>query len=314
VDLQILKDTKPFKQLFAILLITTAVGIIITLFGILVSAIFVEGSILNRIEMMESMQHTGDLSLMKYLQFVSQLGFFIFPAIIFGFFIKANILEFFKMNKFPKLSILISSVLIMVAAMPLSDWLIYQNNLMQLPESLSGLEQWMRTTEEKAAYMTNLFLQMDSFSDYLVNIGMIGLAAALGEELLMRGVLQTIFIKATKNIHAGIWITAFVFSFIHLQFYGFFARMFMGAILGYLFYYTQNLWVPIIVHFFNNAAAVSYVYFTNIPLDSTNLSEMELEKHGTLYAFMSLLIVVAGLFFLRNYWIKNNKDETIIAA
>ena len=196
----------------------------------------------------------------------------------------------------------------MVAAIPLSDWLIYQNNLMRLPESLSSLEQWMRTAEEKAAYMTNLFLQMDSFSDYMINIGIIGLAAALGEELLMRGVLQPIFIKATKNSHVGIWITAFVFSFIHLQFYGFFARLFMGAILGYLFYFSKNLWIPIIVHFFNNAAAVSYVYFTNIPLDSTNLSEMELEQYGGLYALLSISLVILGLFFLRNYWKKNMEE------
>lgn len=302
MDLQFLKDSSPLRHLFALMLITLGVGIFTSLTGILVSAIFVEGNILSRIELMGNMQHEGDLSLMKYIQLISQLAFFIFPAILFAFLIKNNILDFFKLQKYPSFLLVLLSIFIMITAMPLSDWLIYQNNLIKLPESMASLELWMRQAEEKAAEMTNIFLQMDSWSDYLVNILMIGLFAALGEELLLRGVLQPIFIKITKNAHLGIWMAAFIFSFIHFQFYGFFARFFMGAILGYLFYFTNNLWIPIIVHFFNNAAAVSYVYFTNTPLNSTNLSEMELEENGSLYAFISLLAVVIGLYLLRKYW------------
>jgi membrane protease YdiL (CAAX protease family) len=235
---------------------------------------------------------------MKYLQVLSQLGFFILPAIVFGFFVNKNISHFFHLEKSPKITVLLLGLFTIIAAVPFSDWLIYQNNLMKLPASMADIEEWMRTAEEKAAYMTNLFLQMDSLSDYLINILMIGILAAVGEELLLRGVLQPLFIKITKNAHAGIWIAAFVFSFIHFQFYGFFARLFMGAILGYLFYYTNDLWIPIIVHFFNNSAAVTYVYITNTPLDSTNLSEIAIQENGGLYAIISLFSVVFGLYVL----------------
>ena len=304
MDLQFLKSSSPYRQLFAVMLITLGVGIFISLTGILLSALFVDGNILGRIETMGNMQHSGDLMLMKYIQLISQLGFFILPALLFSFLVKKDILSFLKMDKAPGIFLSFISLIIIISAVPLSDWLIYQNNLITLPESLSGLELWMRNAEEKAAAMTNIFLQMDSWTDYLANILMIGLFAALGEELLLRGVLQPIFIKITKNAHAGIWIAAFIFSFIHFQFYGFFARLFMGAILGYLFYYTNNLWVPIIVHFFNNAAAVSYVYITNTPLDSTNLSQMELEENGNIYAIISVFLVFAGLYYLRKNWYK----------
>ena len=298
MNLQFLKDSKPFSQLFAVLLISMGIGILVSLTGILISALFVDGNILTRIELMDRMQHEGDLGLMKYLQVLSQLGFFILPAVIFGFFVNKNISQFFLLEKAPKITVLFLGLFTIIAAVPFSDWLIYQNNLMKLPASMADLEQWMRIAEEKAAHMTNLFLQMDSLSDYLINIFMIGILAAVGEELLLRGVLQPLFIKITKNAHAGIWIAAFVFSFIHFQFYGFFARLFMGAILGYLFYYTNNLWIPIIVHFFNNSAAVTYVYITNTPLDSTNLSEIAIQENGGLYAIISLLLVILGLYVL----------------
>jgi len=304
VDLQFLKNSSPYRQLFAVMLITLGVGIFISLTGILLSALFVDGNILGRIETMGNMQHSGDLMLMKYIQLISQLGFFILPALLFSFLVKKDILSFLKIDRTPSIFLSFISLLIIISAVPLSDWLIYQNNLITLPESLSGLELWMRNAEEKAAAMTNIFLQMDSWTDYLANLLMIGLFAALGEELLLRGVLQPIFIKITKNAHAGIWIAAFIFSFIHFQFYGFFARLFMGAILGYLFYYTNNLWVPIIIHFFNNAAAVSYVYITNTPLDSTNLSQMELEENGNTYAIISAFLVLIGLYYLRKIWYK----------
>lgn len=304
MDLQFLKNSSPYRQLFAVMLITLGVGIFISLTGILLSALFVDGNILGRIETMGNMQHSGDLMLMKYIQLISQLGFFILPALLFSFLVKKDILSFLKIDRTPSIFLSFISLLIIISAVPLSDWLIYQNNLITLPESLSGLELWMRNAEEKAAAMTNIFLQMDSWTDYLANLLMIGLFAALGEELLLRGVLQPIFIKITKNAHAGIWIAAFIFSFIHFQFYGFFARLFMGAILGYLFYYTNNLWVPIIIHFFNNAAAVSYVYITNTPLDSTNLSQMELEENGNIYAIISAFLVLIGLYYLRKIWYK----------
>ena len=300
MNLQFLKNSKPFSQLFAVLLISMGIGILVSLTGILISALFIDGNIFTRIELMEGMQHPGDLILMKYLQVLSQLGFFILPALVFGFFINKNIFKFFNLEKAPKLSVLLLGLFTIIAAIPFSDWLIYQNNLIKLPASMADIEQWMRIAEEKAAHMTNLFLKMDSWSDYLINILMIGLLAAVGEELLLRGVLQPLFIKITKNAHVGIWIAAFIFSFIHFQFYGFFARLFMGAILGYLFYYTNNLWIPIIVHFFNNSAAVTYVFITNIPLDSTNLSEMAIEENGGLYAIISLSLVILGLYVLQS--------------
>jgi len=47
-----------------------------------------------------------------------------------------------------------------------------------------------------------------------------------------------------------------VFSLIHFQFYGFFPRLFLGALFGYLFLWSGNIWVPILAHVVNNGLFV----------------------------------------------------------
>jgi len=94
----------------------------------------------------------------------------------------------------------------------------------------------------------------------LFNIFMIAIVAAIGEELIFRGVIQKIFARWTGNIHLAIIITGFLFSLIHLQFYGFFPRWLLGVMFGYLMVWSGTLWLPIFAHFVNNAVAVLVSY------------------------------------------------------
>ncbi|OYT16557.1 MAG: hypothetical protein B7C24_07155 [Bacteroidetes bacterium 4572_77] len=303
VTLQLLKNTKPWSQLFALALIILGLGIFIMMLGILIGSLFVEGPILDQLAQMN--QDATKIGLIKYFQIISQIGFFIAPPLFFAFLVDKNLLRFFSMERFPNYLILLLSLVLMTLSNPINDWLIYYNNLIHLPEALSEVEQWMRHAEQKAAVLTNLLLDMHSWKDYVTNLFMIGLLAALGEELLFRGVLQPLFIKIFGNAHMAIWITAFLFSFIHFQFYGFFARMFAGAVLGYLFYYSKNLWIPILAHFFNNAMVVSYVFFTNMPLASTQLEDLNKETPNALYALVSLGLIIAGLYWMQGRNVKS---------
>ena len=71
-----------------------------------------------------------------------------------------------------------------------------------------------------------------------------------------RGTLQQLL----GNKHMAIWITAVIFSAIHMQFYGFIPRMLMGAMFGYVFVWTGCLWIPVVMHFTNNGLAVLAYY------------------------------------------------------
>ena len=150
---------------------------------------------------------------------------------------------------------------ILLGGMPFITLISELNQMLVLPQWLSGLELWMKNLEESAQVTTNLLLEGTSIWDLLGNILFIGVFAAVAEEVFFRGALQQLLGKLFKNKHLAVWVTAFIFSLLHMQFYGFLPRIILGAVLGYLFVYSKNLWIPIFVHFLNNALVVIFNFF-----------------------------------------------------
>lgn len=150
---------------------------------------------------------------------------------------------------------------ILLGGMPFITLISELNQMLVLPQWLSGLELWMKNLEESAQVTTNLLLEGTSIWDILGNILFIGVFAAVAEEVFFRGALQQLLGKLFKNKHLAVWVTAFIFSLLHMQFYGFLPRIILGAVLGYLFVYSKNLWIPIFVHFLNNALVVIFNFF-----------------------------------------------------
>lgn len=158
-----------------------------------------------------------------------------------------------------------------VAALPLISMLAEWNKGMELPSFLASVEEIMRQMEESALAMTEKFLNTSSFGMMIVNLFVMALLPAVCEEMMFRGWLQRV-LGNRLNYHMAIWVSAFIFSAIHFQFYGFVPRMIIGAALGYLYCYTGSLWASIIAHFTNNAAAVitaflAYNGYTSINFD-----------------------------------------------
>ena len=149
----------------------------------------------------------------------------------------------------------------------------------------------MKSKELQAKILTEAFLDGDTITGLLVNIIIVAVLPAIGEELLFRGVLIRLFDQMVKNIHIAVLISSVIFSAIHLQFYGFLPRLMLGMLLGYMFVFTRSLWVPIIVHFVNNAAS-AIVYF----LYNNGTSKIPMEEFGAssnvVYVIGSLLITL----------------------
>jgi hypothetical protein len=136
------------------------------------------------------------------------------------------------------------------------NYLVEWNATIQLPKSLQSVERWMRSSEDAATRLTDQFLNTSKPIDLLINLLMIGLLPAIGEELLFRSALIGILRKGSRNIHWPVIISALIFSAFHLQFYGFFPRFVLGLILGYLFVYSGSVWVPALAHLVNNGTVV----------------------------------------------------------
>ncbi|MNR07910.1 CAAX amino terminal protease self- immunity [compost metagenome] len=131
----------------------------------------------------------------------------------------------------------------------------------------------MKEKEELAAKMTIQLITVRSNFDFIVNLVMIAVLPAIGEELMFRGGVQRSLERAFGNPHVAIWLSAIIFSTIHVQFYGFVPRMLLGAGFGYLYYYSGSIWYAMFAHFLNNAYAVCaalYMQKHNMPLDKAD--------------------------------------------
>ena len=194
---------------------------------------------------------------------------------------------------------------IMLCAVPGINLLADLNSRIELPESLGFIEQILKQQEEAAAALTERFLQADNIGVLLINIGLMALLPALAEEVSFRGTLQQILAqgKLKGQIHIAIWATAFIFSAIHMQFYGFIPRMLMGAMFGYIFVWTGTLWVPILMHFTNNGLAVLAYYLVGDSEEAKNIADTFGAGDTWWVGVISILITFLGLliFYRRTH-------------
>ncbi len=182
--------------------------------------------------------------------------FILTPILAQYFLFREPAVQTFRLNKAP-VSIFLTGMAAIVLLTPVIDWLAEWNKGLQLPASLEALQLKMEEYERSAELLLNTILHDDRLAILGVNIFIIAVLASVGEELLFRGLIQRLLQRWTGGrIHLAVWITAFIFSAIHFQFFGFVPRVLLGALLGYLFAYSGSLWVCIAAHTFNNALTV----------------------------------------------------------
>ena len=233
-------------------------------------------------------------------QAFSVLLFFIIPAFLFALFFTQEKLHYFLLHKAPSALVVIVSCLLIITAMPFIGYLEGLNKSMTLPKSLSGLEQWMKASEEKVQQIEEAFMKNQTIGDLLLNLFVVAFLAALSGEFFFRGLIQRAMTNMTKNIHLSVWVTAILFSAFHMQFYGFLPRVLLGAILGYAFVWSGSLWTSIIAHFLNNALVLIYGYCLSAGYLPKAIDEigMEGDKVTLAWALPSMLLVLAFMILL----------------
>ena len=248
---------------------------------------------------------------LKWLQFIQTTATFLLPPILCAWLWDEGHKPFrwLKMDVPVQWQNILLAVVIMICAVPGINLLADLNSRVELPKSLEFIEQILKSQEEAAAALTERFLQADTIGGLLLNIGLMALLPAFSEELSFRGTLQQIIYKdqngkeQSTKVHLAIWITAFIFSAIHMQFYGFVPRMLLGAMFGYVFVWSGSLWVPITMHFVNNGLAV-LVYFLMGENENTKNIADTLGAGDTWYlGVFSILITSLGLliFYRRTH-------------
>lgn len=261
---------------------------------------------------------------LKWIQLIQISAMFLFPPLCMAYLWSKQPLEWLKLktesgmveaeNGKLKTSVYLLVVGIMLVALPGINLLSYLNQQMELPTFLESLEQWMKTKEEIAGSVTDSFLAADSIVVLIINLLLMAVLPAVAEELTFRGVLQGLLgrtkvsefqsfkvsgFQDTKVPHAAIWVTAILFSAIHMQFYGFVPRMLMGALFGYALAWTGSLWIPILMHLTNNAMAVLMYYVaTRSGWDMDKLDAIG--TNDTLWlGVVSIVITIIGIYAFR---------------
>jgi CAAX protease family protein len=291
----------PWKLLI-ITIVSSLIGFqLIGIFiGALVSLPFFDGSFLNLFEAISDPINNPSVKIpLMITQGVgSAFGMIFIPWLIYTrvFKIPLNFGQT-KTTLQPILFTFLITVFFMAINSPVGEW----NQNIKLPSSLYGLEQVFQQMEENMKVLTQFLIEFNSFGEFILGLVVIAVIPAIGEELVFRGLVQNHLVRITKNIHVGIWLAAFIFGAIHLQFYGLFPRMFLGVLFGYLYYFSGKLSYAMFAHFFNNGLAVVAVYLHQIgKIDYDIESTESLLWYQVLFSAIVLILLLFGFEHIVN--------------
>ena len=294
--------------LLSMLLIILTVGIGFLLIGpgvgLAVASLFYEGDLLSAI------QSNPDYSLFTPLMvtqgFAGLLGLIVFPILYVTLVERKPWKPFVSIREdwIVIVPILIASgISFQVALSPLVEW----NMNFQFPEFLKEFGDWAREREDALIQLTEILTRFESQRDLIIGLVVVAVLPGIGEELVFRGLIQNELKRGSGNIHLSIWVAAFLFSAIHMQFFGFLPRMLLGALFGYLYHWSGNLLVPMFAHFFHNGFTLLMLY-----LYQTGTSNLNMESNEALPVYWVLIGIISTFallyYFRKLYAIKPESD------
>lgn len=209
-----------------------------------------------------------------------------------------------SVDRLPSLKFTLTAIFTLVVSIPLMNIIIEWNQNLTFPESMSGIVQTFKDLEAKSEDSINIMTSGNSTGILIVNIMIVGIFAGLGEELFFRGGLMRL-LGGVKSIgtHKAIWISAIIFSALHLQFFGFVPRMLLGVFFGYLLAWSGSLWLPILMHIINNSIIVTFEW-----INQTNGTDIDINSIGTgsstsniIILTLSVVLTTFSLFLLYKF-------------
>ncbi|WP_247235543.1 CPBP family intramembrane glutamic endopeptidase [Telluribacter sp. SYSU D00476] len=218
-------------------------------------------------------------------QDIGHLFSYLIPALFFWYYFENSQWNDFNRKPLRAVSALWIGLLGVIAIFPFNELIIDWNQRLELPELLGPVEDWMRYKEQQNELLTNQLIRFDSADQFIIALAVIGFIASLGEEVFFRGIVQRKLVEWMRNAHAGIWLAAVLFSAMHFQFFGFFPRLVLGVVFGYLYLWSGNIWVPTMAHFLNNGLIVAIIYLQQQPMYAG--IELTVDIKSWLWVFIS---------------------------
>ncbi|WP_299705973.1 CPBP family intramembrane glutamic endopeptidase [uncultured Pontibacter sp.] len=254
----------------------------------------------------------GADALLIFQGLVQFTSFVVAPLLMLRF-MKVNIDHYLNWKKLPLPTLLLLAGLLIVFIMPANSLVINWNAKLDLPDFMSGFEEWARAKEDELAELTKIIANFGSLPRLFAGLLVIAVIPAIGEELVFRGILQRQVHRWSGNAHVAVWVAAIIFSTIHVQFFGFVPRMLLGALFGYLYLWSGNIWVPIVAHFFNNGFTVFLLYLQQTGAIDYNIESTEAMPILTI--LISAVLSAAVIYYLyKQFMLTPTRPESIAEA
>ncbi len=243
-------------------------------------------------DMENGLNDPANSNAIKVIQSLTFLVGFLLPAIFTAFLLNRkpmDLLGFSKRINWKQIGLVCA---IIAAAMFAATFFSYLNERLPISEALK-----LRVDKMESNYnqQVEAIIGLNSFGEYILALIIMGFLPALCEETLFRGGLQNFLTRSTKMPWLSILIVSILFSALHFSFYGFLSRLFLGVILGLLYHYSGRLWLNIIAHFINNAAAVTLIYY--LKTQGKSIKDAVGDQDSTWWGVF-LLPAVIGLFIV----------------
>lgn len=240
--------------------------------------------------LLHPLQNLQYVNAFKWMQLISSVGMFGISAVLFSFLKNANGFVYLQMNKLPKFDMGSMVIPIVIFSLPIIAIMYYYNQQIHF----GSLDKWLREVELQNGEITKAMLSSTTLLGLVFNLIVVAIVPGIVEELFFRGILQNLLHESLKNKHIAIWFTALIFSAVHMEFLGFFPRMMMGAMLGYMYMWSGNIWVNIFAHVLNNGISVVAFYLFHNNFIKTDIDKME--HYGLVPTIIAVVLFTASFY------------------
>lgn len=221
-----------------------------------------------------------NLEVIVLFTLLNAIGMFLLPALTCASFFSSEPYVYLRLTQLPSAKVWLMALALVVLSFPIINFTNALNGLIELPT-------WLADEESKREQLIGWILGENTL---LQNLLILAIVPAFSEEFFFRGLLQKLMNKALGGrYHIAVFVLAFVFSAMHMQFAGFLPRFFMGLVLGYVYVYSGSLWPGILIHFVNNAIGVV------LGMLAINQPEIKtIDEFGGELSIMSTAIAIAA--------------------
>ena len=209
-------------------------------------------------QMQQNISNPAYANAVRVMQTILSVFMFFLPPLVVAKMMRYKPFEYLRWGGKVSLTTIISTLVIMITTLVVANQLSVVMEWIPLTENL---KLYFREMEDKYMQQIDVMSQMKGIPDLLVSLVVMAALPAVVEEVFFRGGFQNMMQRSTSSIWVSVIITSLFFSAIHFSYYGFLSRLALSIVLGLLYAYSRNLWVPILAHFVNNAIAVGQVYY-----------------------------------------------------